>query len=209
MTAQPMPGVEPLWGRLRLVCASANPDKVAEIAAILGDSVELVPRPAHVPDVVEDADTLVGNARLKAVAIVEATGLAAVADDTGLEVDALGGAPGVFTGRFAGEGATYADNRQKLFVELDGVPDAQRTARFVTIALVRWPDGHELVVEGSCHGRIAEDERGERGFGYDPVFIPADGDGRTFAEMTDEEKHELSHRGRAFRALVAELDELR
>ena len=107
----------------RLVCASANPDKVAEIAAILGDAVELLPRPADVPDVVEDADTLEGNARLKAVAIFDATGLAAVADDTGLEVDALGGAPGVYTGRYAGEGCTYADNRHKLLGELGGIDD--------------------------------------------------------------------------------------
>jgi XTP/dITP diphosphohydrolase len=197
----------PLWGRLQVVCASANPDKVAEIAAILGDAVELLPRPEHVPDVVEDADTLVGNARLKAVALVEATGLPAVADDTGLEVDALGGAPGVYTARFAGEGATYADNRQKMLIELDHVPVEERTAAFKTVALVRWPDGREVVVEGVCPGTIATEERGERGFGYDPLFIPAEGDGRTFAEMSDDEKHELSHRGKAFRALIAALDQ--
>ena len=207
-TEVPGAGTEPLWGRLRLVCASANPDKVAEIATILGDAVDLVPRPEHVPDVVEDADTLVGNARLKAVALVEATGMPAIADDTGLEVDALGGAPGVFTARFAGVGATYADNRQKLLLELAGVPEPERGARFVTVAIVVWPDGRELAVEGSCIGTISATERGERGFGYDAVFVPDDGDGRTFAEMSDAEKHALSHRGRAIRALVAELDEL-
>jgi XTP/dITP diphosphohydrolase len=207
-TEVPGAGTEPLWGRLRLVCASANPDKVAEIATILGDAVDLVPRPEHVPDVVEDADTLVGNARLKAVALVEATGMPAIADDTGLEVDALGGAPGVFTARFAGVGATYADNRQKLLLELAGVPEPERGARFVTVAIVVWPDGRELAVEGSCAGTISATERGERGFGYDAVFVPDDGDGRTFAEMSDAEKHALSHRGRAIRALVAELDEL-
>jgi XTP/dITP diphosphohydrolase len=206
-TGVPGAGTEPLWGRLRLVCASANPDKVAEIATILGDAVDLVPRPAHVPDVVEDADTLVGNARLKAIALVEATGMPAIADDTGLEVDALGGAPGVFTARFAGVGATYADNRQKLLLELAGVPEPERGARFVTVAIVVWPDGRELAVEGSCTGTISATERGERGFGYDAVFVPDDGDGRTFAEMSDAEKHALSHRGRAIRALVAELDE--
>ena len=156
-TEVPGAGTEPLWGRLRLVCASANPDKVAEIATILGDAVELLPRPSHVPDVVEDADTLVGNARLKAVALVDATGMPAIADDTGLEVDALGGAPGVFTARFAGVGATYADNRQKLLLELAGVPEPERGARFVTVAIVVWPDGRELAVEGSCTGTISAD----------------------------------------------------
>lgn len=189
--------------RRRLVCASANPDKVAEIATILGDVVELVPRPAGVPDVVEDADTLEGNARLKAAAIVAATGEPAVADDTGLEVDALGGLPGVRTGRFAGDDATYADNRARLLRELDGVRD--RRARFRTVAMVVWPDGSELCAEGVCEGTIAEQERGARGFGYDPLFVPAEGDGRTFAEMTEDEKHALSHRGRAFRALLAAL----
>ena len=189
--------------RLRLVCASANPDKVAEIAAILGDAVELVPRPADVPDVVEDADTLEGNARLKAVAICEATGHAAVADDTGLEVFALGGEPGVFAARYAGEGCSYADNRAKLLRELGDTSD--RRAQFRTVALVRWPDGSELAVEGVCAGTISDAERGARGFGYDSVFIPDEGDGRTFAEMTHAEKNALSHRGRAFRNLLERL----
>jgi XTP/dITP diphosphohydrolase len=188
---------------MRLVCASANPDKVAEIRAILGDAVELVPRPAEVPDVVEDADTLEGNARLKAAAIVAATGEAAVADDTGLEVAALGGGPGVRTARFAGENATYADNRRKLLSSLEGVDD--RRARFRTVAMVLWPDGREVAVEGACDGTIPARERGARGFGYDAVFVPDEGDGRTFAEMTDGEKHALSHRGRAFRELLAQL----
>jgi len=199
---------EPLWGRLRVVCASANPDKVAEIAAILGDALELLPRPSHIPDVEEDADTLLGNARLKAAVIAAATAEPALADDTGLEVDALGGAPGVRTGRFAGDGATYADNRRKLLTELAGVPPEQRTARFRTVALLLRPDGSELAAEGVCAGRIATEERGGRGFGYDSLFVPDEGDGRTFAEMSEEEKHELSHRGRAFRILLAELDEL-
>ncbi len=189
----------------RLVCASANRDKVAEIAAILGGVVELLPRPADVPDVVEDADTLMGNARLKAVAICEATGLPAVADDTGLEVLALGGAPGVHAARWAGEGCTYADNRAKLLRELDGHVD--RRAAFRTCLLVRWPDGSELAVDGVCAGTIATSERGERGFGYDPLFVPDDGDGRTFAEMSADDKHAISHRGRAFRNLVDALRE--
>ena len=188
---------------LQLVCASANPDKVAEIAAILGDAVELLPRPADVPEVVEDADTLEGNARLKAVAICQASGQASVADDTGLEVLALGGAPGVYAARYAGEGCSYADNRRKLLRELADTTD--RRAQFRTVALVRWPDGSELAVDGVCPGTISEVERGGRGFGYDAVFIPDEGDGRTFAEMTDAEKNDLSHRGRAFRNLLAAL----
>ncbi len=187
-----------------LVCASANPDKVAEIAAVLGDAVTLLPRPNHVPDVVEDADTLEGNARLKAVAICAATGLPAVADDTGLEVAALGGAPGVHAARYAGEGCSYADNRDKLLRELGDAGD--RTARFRTVALVRWPDGSEVAVEGVCNGTITRAEQGERGFGYDAVFVPDDGDGRSFAEMTDAEKNAVSHRGQAFRNLLAALD---
>jgi XTP/dITP diphosphohydrolase len=194
--------------RLQLVCSSANPDKVAEIAAIVGDVFDLLPRPPQVPEVVEDADSLEGNARLKAVALAEATGLPAVADDTGLEVDALGGRPGVYAARYAGERATYADNRAKLLAELDGVPPANRAARFRTVALARWPDGREVIADGTCEGRIAEQPRGDRGFGYDPVFIPDDGDGRTFAEMSEAEKHALSHRGRAFSALMASLTNL-
>jgi len=189
--------------RPTLVCASANPGKVAEIQAILGDVVELLPRPPEVPDVVEDADTLEGNARLKAAAIAAATGRAAVSDDTGLEVSALGGAPGVRTGRFAGEQASDADNRAKLLSSLDGRED--RRARFRTVAMVVWPDGAELAAEGVCDGSIAAAERGDRGFGYDALFVPDDGDGRTFAEMTEDDKHALSHRGRAFRALLVEL----
>ena len=155
------------------------------------------------PDVVEDADTLEGNARLKAAAIAAATGDAAVADDTGLEVAALDGRPGVHTARYAGEGASYADNRALLLRELDGVAD--RRARFRTVAMVVWPDGRELAADGVCDGTIATAERGARGFGYDAVFVPDDGDGRTFAEMDEDAKHAMSHRGRAFRALLTEL----
>ena len=191
--------------RHQLVCSSANPDKVAEIAAIVGDVVDLLPRPPGVPEVVEAADTLEGNARLKAVALMRATGFPAVADDTGLFVDALGGAPGVRSARYAGEHASYADNRSKLLAALGDVPAEERTAQFRTVALVRWPDGRELSVEGVSEGTISATERGEGGFGYDPQFVPADGDGRTFAEMADTEKHALSHRGRAFRALAAAL----
>ena len=174
------------------------------MAAILADSVTLLPRPIEVPDVVEDADTLVGNARLKAVAICSATGRPAVADDTGLEVDALAGRPGVRSARYAGDGASDADNRRLLLSELAHLDDmADRTARFRTVVLVRWPDGGELVAEGVCEGRIAEAERGDPGFGYDAVFVPADGDGRTFAELGESAKNDISHRGRALRALTA------
>ena len=187
---------------LRVACASANPHKVAEIVDLMGGMVDLVPRPSNLAEVVEDADTLEGNARLKAVAVCVATGLHALADDTGLEVDALDGAPGVITARFAGEGATDAQNRQKILVELDGQANDQRTARFRTVALLRFTDGREIVAHGVCEGTIAMEEIGGRGFGYDSLFIPKDGDGRTFAQMTIDEKHELSHRGRAFRALA-------
>ena len=190
---------------MRLVCASANPDKVAEIQDLLNGVAELLPRPASVGDIVEDAATLLGNARLKARAICAATGLAAVADDTGLEVDALNGAPGVHTARFAGEHATYADNRAKMLDALRGVAVASRTARFRTVALVAYPDGKERWAEGVCEGVIAEEERGVRGFGYDAVFVPREGDGRTFAEMSVDDKHALGHRGKAFRALAAVL----
>jgi len=187
----------------RLVCASANPDKVAEIRDLLAGVVDLVARPAEVPDVVEDADTLVGNARLKAAAIVRATGLPAVADDTGLEVVALGGAPGVYTARYAGEGCSYADNRRKMLADLAGVDD--RRAAFRTVALVQWPDGRELAVEGVCAGTIADEERGDGGFGYDAIFVPDESGGATFSEMDAAAKHAISHRGRAFRRLLEEL----
>lgn len=187
---------------LRVACASANPHKVAEIVDLMGGVVDLVPRPSDLGEVNEDADTLEGNARLKAIAVCIATELPALADDTGLEVDALHGAPGVITARFAGVGATDAQNRQKMLVELDGKDATQRTARFRTVALLRFPDGREIVAHGVCEGVIAIKEVGDRGFGYDALFIPADGDGRTFAQMTIEEKHDLSHRGRAFRALA-------
>ena len=184
---------------LRLVLATANPDKAREIADALA-GFDLVPRPDDVPEVDETADTLEGNARLKALALCAATGEAAVADDTGLEVAALDGRPGVFSSRFAGPNASYADNVAKLLRELDGVEN--RRARFRTVALARFPDGTEAAAEGTVDGHISVVARGVEGFGYDPVFVPDDGDGRTFAEMTLAEKQQISHRGRAFRALA-------
>jgi len=191
---------------LRLVLASANPHKAAEIASVLSAAteVDLVPRPPDVPDVVEDGETLLDNARLKAWALLRATGEAAVADDTGLEVDALGGAPGVYSARYAGEEATYADNVDKLLRELAALGDGggERRARFKTVALAAFPDGSEVWAEGVMEGTIATAPRGRHGFGYDPVFEPSGGNGRTFAEMTPDEKDAVSHRGRAFRALA-------
>jgi XTP/dITP diphosphohydrolase len=190
---------------MRFVLASANKDKAAEIAAIL-EGFELLPRPEDVPDVDETGDTLEENARLKAHALVSATGLPAIADDTGLEVDALKGAPGVYSARFAGENATYADNVRKLWEVMIGA--STRTARFRTVALAGFPDGSEVIGHGVVDGVIADDPRGDQGFGYDPLFIPTLGDGRTFAEMTRAEKERVSHRGRAFRALAAGLRDL-
>ncbi len=197
-------------GLPRLVVASTNPHKVVEIALVLDDLVELVPRPDDVLEVEEDGDTLEVNARLKAMVICEATGCAAVADDTGLEVDALGGAPGVHSARYAaddGSGAIAGDdeaNVERLLRELAGVSAGRRTARFRTVALVRRPDGSEVVAVGTVEGHISEERRGDGGFGYDPLFVPVEGNGRSFAEMGDE-KHAISHRGRAFRELARRL----
>ena len=193
---------------MKLVLATANPDKTRELAALL-EGFEVVPRPAGVPDVDETEDTLEGNARLKAVAVMQATGEPAVADDTGLEVDALGGRPGVYAARYAGPGASYADNVAKLLEELAGVARPARTARFRTVAVARFPDGREIVAEGWVRGTIADAPAGHGGFGYDSVFAPAGGDGRTFAQMTQAEKAAVSHRGRALRALAAQLAAVR
>lgn len=188
----------------RFVLATANPDKAAEIRAILehvGLDVDLLARPAEVPEVEERGATLEENARLKAVALSAATGMPAIADDTGLEVDALAGAPGVETARFAGPDASYDENCRKLVDALDGLPLERRKARFATVAIARWPDGVEVAAIGTVDGVITDTPRGEGGFGYDPVFVPLEGDGRTFAQMTANEKHERSHRGEAFRTL--------
>jgi XTP/dITP diphosphohydrolase len=192
---------------LEFVLATANADKAREIADIIGPLVILLPRPASVPDVDETGATLLANALLKAHALVAATGQPAIADDTGLEVDDLGGAPGVFSARYAGPKATYAGNVTKLIDALSAVGGARR-ARFRTVAVAVWPDGREVVAEGVVEGAIATEARGQSGFGYDPVFVPEEGDGRTFAEMPAPEKHLVSHRGRAFRALGARLGDV-
>lgn len=191
---------------MRLVLATANPDKAREIEVLLA-GFEVVPRPAGVPDVEETGDTLEANARLKARALQEATGEAAVADDTGLEVDALDGAPGVRSARFAGPHATYQENVAALVAALVG--QADRHARFRTVALAVLADGREVIAEGIVDGTIALAPRGLNGFGYDPVFIPMGQGGRTFAEMTAEEKNAISHRARAFRQLARDLQAMR
>lgn len=191
-----------------VVLATANPGKTAELSELLTGRITVVARPVDVPDVVEDADTLVGNARLKAAAIVAATGAAALADDTGLEVDALDGRPGVYSARYAGDDGDAARNMAKLLAELDGVPHGSRTARFRTVLVLLHPDGRELVTEGVVEGAIAPARRGAGGFGYDPLFVPSGGNGRSFAEMSRGDKAELGHRGRALRSLLAELDRL-
>ncbi|MEI7624353.1 MAG: RdgB/HAM1 family non-canonical purine NTP pyrophosphatase [Actinomycetes bacterium] len=193
----------------RLVCASANPDKVREIEEILADcGVVLEPRPSQLPDVIEDADSLEGNARLKAAAIADATGAAALADDTGLEIDALGGAPGVWSARYAGEPSDSTANIAKVLEDLEAVgavTEQQRRARFRTVVIIRWTDGSDSIATGTVEGHIALAPKGSEGFGYDPIFVPDEGSGRSFAQMTSTEKHAISHRGRALRALAREL----
>jgi XTP/dITP diphosphohydrolase len=191
---------------MRLVCASANPKKVAEIARLLPQWVQLLPRPEHVGDVEETAPTLEGNAIIKAVEIANAAEEWAIADDTGLEVAALGGAPGVRSARFAGENATDAENRALLLEQLQGIAD--RSARFRTVVALVNSKGEMHFVSGECVGLIAEVESGSSGFGYDSIFIPADGDGRTFAEMSADEKDAISHRGRALAQLPSLLARL-
>ena len=180
---------------MRIVCASANPHKVEELARLLPSWVDLVPRPSDIGDIDEDAPTLEGNAIIKAVEVANHASEWAIADDTGLEVEALNGAPGVRSARFAGDHATDSENRALLLVKLDGVTN--RSARFRTVVALVSSKGDIHFVGGECAGTIAESERGDSGFGYDSLFIPADGDGRTFAEMTGLEKDALSHRGRA------------
>lgn len=191
----------------RLVIASANPDKVKDLIELLGDRYEVLPRPADAPQTIEDADSLEGNAIKKASEIANFTGADAIADDTGLFVAALDGRPGVYSARYAGENATYEENVAKLLGELDGVED--RRAEFRTVVALIRPDGTGVTGEGSVLGRIIERGRGSNGFGYDPVFEPDESDGLTFAEMSSEDKHELSHRGRAMNSLRMALDHLR
>jgi len=192
---------------MRLVIATFNRDKLAELAALLDrpdlelSSLADVPG-AFAPE--ETGSTLVENARIKARAAHAWTGLPALADDTGLEVDALGGAPGVHAARYAGPGARYQDNVRKLLEALAGVPRERRTARFRTVCVAVLGDGREPVAEGVLEGRIALSPRGDQGFGYDPVF-ELDESGTTLAELNAEQKNRISHRARAVRAMATML----
>ncbi len=188
---------------MKLLLATRNRDKVRELKAILaGLPLELISAAdmPGLPEVEEDAETLEGNAIKKARTLFELTGIPAMADDTGLEIDALDGAPGVYSSRYSGPDATYRDNVEKVLRELQNVPEAQRTARFRTVvAFVS--ETETKTVEGICHGRIAAEPRGSGTFGYDPIF-EVTGTGKTMAEMTLEEKNRISHRGRAMAQFV-------
>jgi XTP/dITP diphosphohydrolase len=192
----------------RIAVASKNAHKLREIERICADwPVEWLTvenTDAEWPDVDEPHDTYLANAFEKARAIAVALGVPAVADDSGIEVDALGGAPGARSARFAGEDATDEANLAKLLEVLHDVEPEHRTARYRCVAALAWPDGREVWSEGTCEGLIVLERRGHGGFGYDPSFVP-DGQSRTMAELTDEEKDAVSHRGRAFRSLRARL----
>lgn len=190
----------------RIVVATGNRHKLGEIRAILGPlaDLELVAMTElDVPSPVEDGETFEDNALIKARACTEATGLPALADDSGLEVDALDGDPGVRSARYAGEPSDDGANNRKLLAELAGLPPAQRTARFVAAAAFVTPEGAEVVRRGTMEGRLTDEPRGDRGFGYDPLFVAdATPDGRTNGELTPAEKDAISHRGAAFRRVA-------
>lgn len=201
---------------MKLVLATQNEHKVHELRQIFGELVddlglEIVGAAdfPDAPDVVESEVTFEGNARLKAVAVARATGLPSVADDSGLAVDVLGGSPGVFSARWsgthAGADAARADrdraNLELLLEQIGDVPDEHRSGAFVCAAVLAMPDGSVEAVEGRVPGTIRREPVGENGFGYDPVFVP-EGDTRSMAEYTDVEKNAISHRGRAFRAMI-------
>ena len=189
--------------RLKVILATGNQDKVREIRQILGEApVELVSL-AEFPDVTpaeEDGRSFEENALKKAISVWQQTGLAALADDSGLEVDALNGEPGVRSARFAGEGASYEDNNRKLLEKLRSVPQEKRKAAFVCVAAMVTPRGKMIIQRGEVRGRIIDEYRGEGGFGYDPVFyLP--GEKKTMAEIGPDEKNKISHRAQAFNAM--------
>ena len=184
---------------MQLVLATNNEDKIREIRHLLDDlPVTILTRDDFLefPDIEETGATLEENARLKAAAIAEFCDLPALADDSGLEVDALDGAPGVYSSRYAGENVTYRDNNLRLIKEMTGVPATERTARFRCVIAICWGKDEVNVVEGVAEGAIAENILGEGGFGYDPVFYYPPGKKR-FSEMTLDEKNLVSHRGKA------------
>jgi XTP/dITP diphosphohydrolase len=186
---------------VKLVLASRNPHKVREFRALL-DGIEVVALPDEVQLPPETGETFEANAVPKARAAAHATGRVAFADDSGIEAEALGGAPGVRSARFAGEGASDADNLAKLIAE---APHGSPLAYVCVIALIDPVTGEERTFEGRCTGTMAPAPRGTGGFGYDPVFVPDGGDGRTMAELSQAEKDAISHRGRAARALLEHL----
>jgi XTP/dITP diphosphohydrolase len=185
------------------VLATANAHKAEEIRRVVEPyGIELLDRPLDVADVEETEETLEGNSLLKARALTDATGLAAIADDTGLFIDALEGRPGVYSARYAGENATFADNVSKALTELDGVDDARRSARFRSVIAVTYPDGTSWWVDGVLDGMILHSPIGENGFGYDVIFAPADFGGTSLAQLSPDEKNAISHRGQALRAFA-------
>jgi XTP/dITP diphosphohydrolase len=187
----------------RVVLATRNEGKARELSLLLAGLARRFESLRDHPAVVlppETGRTYLENARLKARAAYGALGVPAIGDDSGLEVDALGGAPGIRSARFAGPGATDAANLARLLDDLKDVPTERRGARFRCVLVLARSDGEESVAEGTCEGAIAPSPRGSRGFGYDPVFV-ALGETQTFAELTDERKNQLSHRGRAAAAL--------
>ena len=196
----------------RIVIATNNAHKVEEIRTALDfpdweflTLSQVVPY----PEPIEDADTFEGNALIKACAAHEATGLAALADDSGLVVDALDGAPGAFSARYAGVHGDDAANNAKVLRELAGVPDERRTARFVCALAFVDEDGSETLARGTIEGRIGRELRGSEGFGYDPMFLPDEfGGSKTLAEVSQAEKNAISHRGNALRELRAKLEGL-
>ncbi len=188
---------------MELVLATRNKKKIEEIRRITNDlQVEILSLSDYsdCPETVEDKDTFEGNAVKKAVEVCQCTGKIALADDSGLEVDALSGAPGVYSARYAGSGANDISNNEKLLAELETVPLDKRTARFVCCMALAFPDGAVKTFFGFAKGRIGLEPKGKTGFGYDPVFIP-EGFAKSFAEMTGEEKDRLSHRGKALEKL--------
>lgn len=194
-----------------IVLATRNPHKADEFRALLAglSGPPMLSTVADYPGSAaalppETGATYREHAVAKAVSVAQATGRWALGDDSGLEVEALGGRPGLRSARYAGERATAEENRRRLLAELKAVPAERRAARFVCVIALAPPDGEPWVVEGVCEGAISLEERGGSGFGYDPIFLVGGGD-RTFAELTAEEKHRVSHRGRAVRELAARL----
>lgn len=188
---------------MKIIFATANAGKLREAAEVLGPGFEIV-SPASLgitEDIPETGSTLQENSLQKARYLFERTGLPCFADDTGLEVDALGGAPGIYSARYAGPGHDHQKNMDKLLAELGRLED--RRARFKTVVTLILADGEPRFFEGVCEGSIAREKRGTGGFGYDPVFLPDAYPGRTLAEVSEEEKNAVSHRGRAIRAMAA------